>query len=135
REMLRWPGAVSPYCKQQSDWEMLEERCKFKNTQEARIQERPEDLPPGQLPRYLDVRLENDIVDSARPGDRVAVICIVRAEKQFAGEKGRLRTFNLYLEANFVDVVGKETEVVEITREDEKKILEASKDPFVHRKL
>jgi replicative DNA helicase Mcm len=134
-ELLRSPGSVCPYCKQQSAWELLEERCKFKNTQEARIQERPEDLPPGQLPRYLDVRLENDIVDSARPGDRVAVICIVRAEKQFAGEKGRLRTFNLYLEANFVDVVGKETEVVEITREDEKKILEASKDPFVHRKL
>src|SRR3989442_835714 len=132
---MRSPGSVCPYCKQQSAWELLEERCKFKNTQEARIQERPEDLPPGQLPRYLDVRLENDIVDSARPGDRVAVICIVRAEKQFAGEKGRLRTFNLYLEANFVDVVGKVPEVVEITREDEKKILEASKDPFVHRKL
>jgi replicative DNA helicase Mcm len=113
----------------------LEEQCKFKNTQEARVQERPEDLPPGQLPRYLDVRLEDDIVDSARPGDRVAVTSIVRAEKQYVGEKGRLRTFNLYLEANFVDVVGKETEVVEITREDEKKILEASKDPFVHRKL
>src|SRR3989442_2101173 len=132
---MRSPGSVCPYCKQQSAWELLEERCKFKNTQEARIQERPEDLPPGQLPRYLDVRLEDDIVDSARPGDRVAVTSIVRAEKQYVGEKGRLRTFNLYLEANFVDVVGKETEVVEITREDEKKILEASKDPFVHRKL
>jgi len=134
-DLMRGPGPTCPSCKQKTAWELLEEQCKFKNTQEARVQERPEDLPPGQLPRYLDVRLEDDIVDSARPGDRVAVTSIVRAEKQYVGEKGRLRTFNLYLEANFVDVVGKETEVVELTREDEKKILEASKDPFVHRKL
>jgi replicative DNA helicase Mcm len=134
-DLMRGPGPTCPICKQKTAWELLEEQCKFKNTQEARVQERPEDLPPGQLPRYLDVRLEDDLVDTARPGDRVAVTSIVRAEKQYVGEKGRLRTFNLYLEANFVDIVGKETEVVEITREDEKKILEISKDPFVHRKL
>src|SRR5437879_1806389 len=134
-DLMRGPGPTCPSCKQKTAWELLEEQCKFKDSHEARVQGRPEDLPPGQLPRYLDVRLEDDIVDSARPGDRVAVTSIVRAEKQYVGEKGRLRTFNLYLEANFVDVVGKETEVVEITREDEKKILEASKDPFVHRKL
>ncbi len=133
--IIRSPGSQCPYCKQQSAWELMEDRCKFKNTQEARIQERPEDLPPGQLPRYLDVRLENDIVDSARPGDRVSVICIVRAEKQFVGEKSKLTTFNLYLDANFIDVVGKETEVIEITRDDEKRILEVSRDPFIHRKL
>src|SRR5207245_5325127 len=95
----------------------------------------PGDLPRGHLPPYLDVKLEDDIVDSARPGDRVAVTSIVRAEKQYVGERGRLRTFNIYLEANFVDVVGKETEVVEITPEDEKQILEVSQDPWVHRKL
>jgi replicative DNA helicase Mcm len=87
------------------------------------------------LPRYLDVRLDDDLVDTARPGDRVAMTSVVRAEKQYVGEKGKLRTFNLYLEANFVDVVGKETEIVEITLEDEKKIIEASKHPFVHRNL
>ena len=134
-ELMRGPGPTCPSCKQKTAWELLEDQCKFKNTQEARVQERPEDLPPGQLPRYLDVRMEDDLVDSARPGDRVAVTSIVRAEKQYVGERGRLRTFELYLEANFIDVVGKETEVIEITREDEKKILEASKDPFVHRKL
>jgi len=134
-ELIRGPGSQCPFCKQSTSFELLEEQSKFKNTQEARIQERPEDLPPGQLPRYLDVRLEDDLVDAARPGDRVAISSIVRAERQSAGERGRLRTFNLFLEANFVDVVGKETEVVEITSEDEKRILEAAEDPWVHRKL
>ncbi len=134
-ELMRGPGSACPSCKQRSAFELLEEQSKFKNTQEARIQERPEDLPPGQLPRYLDVRLEEDLVDTARPGDRIALTSIVRAEKQFVGEKGRLRTFNLYLEANYIDVVGKETEIVEITVEDEKKILEAAEDPWIDRKL
>src|SRR5437867_10919312 len=134
-ELMRGPGSTCPFCKQKSAFELLEEQSQFKNTQEARVQERPEDLPPGQLPRYLDVRLDEDLVDTARPGDRVGLTSIIRAEKQFIGEKGRARTFNLYLEANYVEVVGKETEIVEITSEDEKAILEASKDPWIHRKL
>src|SRR3989454_477469 len=134
-ELIRGPGTHCQFCKQSTSFELIQEQSKFKNTQEARIQERPEDLPPGQLPRYLEVRLEDDLVDSARPGDRVSVTSIVRAEKQTVGERGRLRTFSIYLDANFVDVVGKETEVVEITPEDEKQILEASQDPWVQRKL
>jgi replicative DNA helicase Mcm len=134
-ELIHGPGSHCQFCKQSTSFELLQEQSKFKNTQEARIQERPEDLPPGQLPRYLEVRLEDDLVDSARPGDRVSVTSIVRAEKQTVGERGRLRTFNIYLDANFVDVVGKETEVVEITPEDEKKILEVAQDPWVQRKL
>src|SRR5256886_17472428 len=47
----------------------------------------------------------------------------------------RSSDLNIYLDANFVDVVGKETEVVEITPEDEKQILEAAQDPWVQRKL
>src|SRR5437867_2007575 len=134
-ELMRGPGSACPNCQQKTAFELLEEQSKFKNTQEARIQERPEDLPPGQLPRYLDVRLEEDIVDTARPGDRIALTAIVRAERQFVGEKGKLRTFNLYLEANYIDVVGKETELVQITLEDEKRILEAAQDPWIDRKL
>jgi replicative DNA helicase Mcm len=134
-ELIRGPGSHCPFCKQSTSFELIQEQSKFKNTQEARIQERPEDLPPGQLPRYLDIRIEDDLVDTARPGDRVSVTSIVRAEKQTVGERGRLRTFNIYLDANFIDVVGKETEVVEITPNDEKQILETSKDPWVLRKL
>jgi replicative DNA helicase Mcm len=134
-ELIRGPGSHCPFCKQSTSFELIQEQSKFKNTQEARIQERPEDLPPGQLPRYLDVRLEDDLVDSARPGDRVSVTSIVRAEKQSVGERGKLRTFNIFLDANFVDVVGKETEAVEITTEDEKQILAAAEDPWILRKL
>src|SRR2546426_12452020 len=83
----------------------------------------------------MDVRLEVDMVDFARPGDRVGITALVRAQREYYGEKGKLRTFTLYFDANYMDVIGKETEVVEITPEDEKKILEAADAPSIYRKL
>ncbi len=105
------------------------------NSQDIRIQERPEDLPPGQLPRAIDIKLAEDLVDIARPGDRVSITGIARGQQEYVGRKARLRTFELLLDANYVDVVGKEVEVVEITPEDERAIKELAKDPFIHRKL
>ncbi|MGQ9542759.1 MAG: minichromosome maintenance protein MCM [Candidatus Bathyarchaeia archaeon] len=105
------------------------------NSQELRVQERPEDLPAGQLPRSIDVRALEDLTDVARPGDRVNITGIIRAEQELVGRKGRLRTFNLYIDANYIEISGKEVESIEITPEDQQKIIEISKDPWIHRKL
>lgn len=131
--LMRGPG-VCAHCRSKI-FEFMEKMSTFMNSQEIRIQERPEDLPPGQLPRAVDIKLSEDLVDIARPGDRVSIIGIARAQQEFAGRKARLRTFELLLDANYVDVMGKEIEVVEITPEDERLIRELAKDPFIHRKL
>jgi replicative DNA helicase Mcm len=131
--LMRGPG-VCAHCRSKI-FEFMEKQSTFMNSQEIRIQERPEDLPPGQLPRAMDIKLSEDLVDIARPGDRVSVIGVARAQQEFMGRKARLRTFELLLDANYVDVVGKEVEVVEITPEDERLIRELAKDPFIHRKL
>ena len=131
--LMRGPG-VCAHCRSKV-FEFMEKMSIFMNSQEIRIQERPEDLPPGQLPRAVDIKLSEDLVDIARPGDRVSIIGIARAQQEFAGRKARLRTFELLLDANYVDIMGKEIEVVEITPEDERLIRELAKDPFIHRKL
>lgn len=131
--LMRGPG-VCAHCRSKV-FEFMEKQSTFMNSQEIRIQERPEDLPPGQLPRAIDIKLSEDLVDIARPGDRVSITGVARAQQEFVGRKARLRTFDLLLDANYVDIVGKEVEVVEITPEDERHIRELAKDPFIHRKL
>ena len=112
-----------------------EKQSTFINSQELRMQERPEDLPPGQLPRAFEVKLFEDLVDVARPGDRISLTGIVRAEQEVLSRGTRLRTFDLFIDANFLDISGKESEIVEITAEEEAQILEMAKDPWIHRKL
>jgi len=131
--VMRGPG-ICAHCRGKA-FDFVEKQSTFMNSQEIRIQEKPEDLPPGQLPRATDAKLIEDLVDVARPGDRVSIIGIVRAQQEFVGRRGRLRTFDLYMDANYVDVAGKEAEVVEITPEEERLIKEQAKDPWIHRKL
>jgi hypothetical protein len=53
-------------------------RCRYRDNQLVTLQELPETAPPGQLPHGVDVVLEDDLVDSVKPGDRVAIVGVFR---------------------------------------------------------
>jgi len=130
------PACSDPACRRRGPFDFIQEESTFIDSQDTRIQERPEDLPPGQLPRWLDIKLfGRDLVDVARPGDHVSVVGIVRAVAPTLPRVGQLRTFTLHLDTNFIDVVSKEPETVLISPEEEKQIRELAKDPWVHRKI
>ncbi|KPV64382.1 MAG: Minichromosome maintenance protein MCM [Candidatus Bathyarchaeota archaeon BA2] len=134
---LREPPVCSdPTCRRRGPFDFLQEESTFIDSQEIRIQERPEGLPPGQLPRWIDIKLlGSELVDVARPGDHVSVVGIVRAVAPTLPRVGKLREFTLHLDTNFINVVSKEPETVLISPEEEKQILELAKDPWVHRKI
>jgi replicative DNA helicase Mcm len=127
---------TSPDCGKDGPFEFMQEDSIFIDSQDLRLQERPEDLPPGQLPRTLAVKLiGSEVVDVARPGDHVSIVGIVHAFAPSRPGIGKLRTFILQLDANSIEVMGKEPETTIITKEEEEKIRAIAKDPEVHKKL
>jgi len=108
--------------------------CTYKDHQVVTIQEMPERSPAGQLPRSIDVVLENDLVDSCKPGDRVQVIGAYKAlpAKQGAVTKGVFRTL---LVANNVKQIATEVVGPVITPADIANIRTVAQDPNVFQLL
>jgi replicative DNA helicase Mcm len=136
-QFLRAPFVCSnPQCGTKGLFDFVQEESTFIDSQDLRMQERPEDLPPGQLPRTLHIKLVgSEIVDVARPGDHVSTVGIVRAVSSTLPRVGKLRTFVLHVDANSIEVLGKEPEIALPSPEEEEKIRELAKDPWIHRKI
>ncbi len=134
---LRTPFTCNdPSCRRKGPFDFIQEESSFVDSQELRVQERPEDLPPGQLPRSLNIKLVgSEIVDVARPGDHVSVVGTVRAVAPTLSRLGKLRAFILHLDANSIEILGKEPETSLPSPEEEEEILQLAEDPWVHRKI
>ncbi len=133
----------NPSCKHR-DFELKPEASKFIDFQILRLQELPEDLPPGQLPHYIDVTIRQDLVDNARPGDRIILTGIVRVEQEsIAGiTRGHSGLYRLRIEGNNIEFLGgrgskTSRKIVreEVSPEDEKMIKTLSESPNVYQRL
>lgn len=114
-------------CNKATRFEIVEERCSYRDTQKIEIQESPEDLRGGAQPEKISGYLEDDIVGAALPGDRVVLNGIIRAMQK--SDKDRSSVFETFMEIISVEFEQHEYENIEITEEDEKQIIKMSEDP------
>lgn len=125
----------NPECGRKGGIVLLLEESTFIDWQRISIQEKPEELPPGRMPQSLRLILQDDLVDIARPGDRIKATGILRSRPEKALKPGKLATFYRYIECNFLERVESEMETQEITRAEEKQIQELGKDPWIAQKI
>jgi replicative DNA helicase Mcm len=125
------------------DLEISPEQSKFIDFQMVRLQELPEDLPPGQLPHYLDVTVLQDLVDNARPGDRVILTGIVRIEQEhIPAMRGKSGIYRLRIQGNNIEFhrgrgnkASRSTEREEISPDEERIIKSLVKNPDIYDRL
>ncbi len=133
----------NPNCKHRS-FDLKSEASKFIDFQILRLQELPEDLPPGQLPHYIDVTTKQDLVDNSRPGDRIILTGVVRIEQESVSgvQKGHGLLYRLRIEGNNIEFlsgrssktdrkIGRE----EISQDEEKMIKSFGQGSDIYQRL
>jgi replicative DNA helicase Mcm len=133
----------TPNCKH-TTLAIIPKASRFIDFQILRLQELPEDLPPGQLPHYVNVSIKQDLVDYARPGDRIVLTGIVRIEQErISGvSKSESALYRLRMDGNNVEFIGgkgikssRRTEREEISPDEEKLVKSLAKNPDIYDRL
>jgi len=125
---------VCPNCGKSSGFRLKLESCVYEDFQRLMLQERPEDVPAGQLPRSIEVDVRGALVDATRPGDRVTVVGVLKLRRP-SSQRKLASIYDVYIEANNIVVSQRVLEEIEISEDDERKIRELAQDPLVRRKI
>jgi len=127
---------ICPNCKKRSGFKFLEK--KMYDSRWITLQE-PFEITSGEKPGEIKIFLKKSLTTPEMqritdPGNRIFVNGILKELPRII--RGREATqSDIYIEANYVELAEKEIEEIEISKEDEKKILELAKQPDIYEKL
>jgi len=135
---LIWPNhCMNPKCKanNQKDFIFISKKSDFIDWQKITIQETPEELPAGRIPRSIDGILIKDLVDKVRPGDRVKIMGVFKSlPLRNAKGKGSL-IFRTFIDVNSIKSSDKEDKDFYPSEEELKQIKELAAEPYIQRKI
>ncbi|GAB5364414.1 hypothetical protein AAMO2058_000968100 [Amorphochlora amoebiformis] len=125
-------------------WVIIPDRSTFTNSQRLKLQENPEMVPTGEVPRHVDLCVENMLVGTCKPGSRVTVVGIFSIY-QAKGRGGKARIGNdnnavairnPYLRVLHIDSEDpSESSIHNFTEEEMTDITEISKMPDLFDKI
>ena len=116
---------------------VVPEKCAFVDQQTLKIQEAPEMVPTGEIPRSYQIHCDKSLVSKVTPGTRLTVVGILNVDDR--REKGEN---NFSARVSFIKSLGFQLENQKsgkfnfnFTEEDEKKFISYSKDPKIYEKI
>lgn len=121
-------------CGRTGPFRLIEQSSRFEDWQNVRIQESPESLRGGEMPRFIDVILREEIVEAGQTGNKAIIVGVLKAI-QDTGLRGKKTTYTKYLEANSIIIREKTYEDMELTPEEEERMEEMASDPDIHLKI
>ena len=103
-----------PNCKKRDTLQMIHTRSDFMDTQIIKLQESPESISEGETPQTLHMIAYDSLVDAAKPGDRIEVTGVYRADAVKIGiSKRTVRSiFRSYIDVIHIQKYKKEKEVI-----------------------
>lgn len=126
------------------------DKCKYVDQQYLRLQEPPEDVPTGEMPRHVNLLVERALADRIAPGTRVAVLAIasIVSDGQVTGgsrgdrgdsDRGRggsqVRTPYLRVVGVVLREMGSGRAATTFTPEEEERLISLSKQPNIYETL
>ena len=108
RGRVQDPG-ICTRCGLKNAFELIHNLCVFTDKQYVRLQELPENIPDGTTPCEVTLILYDDMVDMIRPGDKIEVVGIFRAQPVRASRNKRIyrSIFRSYLDVVSLVAVAK----------------------------
>jgi len=70
------PGQERPKCPM-NPYRVVTEKCTFVDQQTLKLQEAPELIPTGEMPRTIQLTVDRELTDKVTPGNRVRVVGIL----------------------------------------------------------
>merc|ERR1719359_1794339 len=119
---------------------IVDELCEYTDEQILKLQELPDHVPVGEMPRHVDLCVSQYLVDKASPGARLTAIGIFCATEHSTGQGiGGSKTRGTdTVKYAYLQVLGahvSQGSAVEITPEDEERFNQLARDPDIREKI
>jgi len=119
---------------------ILPDNCKCVDFQNLKLQESPESVPHGEMPRHMQLFVDRSLVEKAVPGNRVTVMGVYSIRKMAkmgrGGEKGAVGVRMPYLRVVGLQVetegTGRTNSNLTFTSEDEESFRRLAAQPGVY---
>lgn len=111
-------------------FKLVQDESRYMDTQTVKLQEPLENLSGGDQPRQINIILEDDLVDTLAPGDKVRITGTLKTQRD-----ERTKRFNNFIYGNYIEPLEQEFEELHIDEEDEEKIIELAKSPDIYQKI